>query len=158
MKLRRFPLFSFAALLVALLLTDSGMAAAQKPQQTFGVLPLPNSGIVISHVESVASSTNCNEVFATTASQSISAIWGLNVVNTNATTYYLKFYDTATVPTAGSGTPKLVFALLQNQPLQKGYLFGLPFKNGIGYCIVGAIADADSSNSAAGISVDVAHY
>ena len=131
-------------------------AYAQQPVSPFGLGPLPNSGLVVSHYNSAAS-TNSTLVFATTSQQSISSIFGFNAINTNSVTAYIKFYDKATAPTCGTDVPKMTYQLSQNVPVTKGFLIGIPFKLGIGFCITALVADTDTTAATTGISVDIAH-
>ena len=143
-----------AALMIALF---SLAASAQQPPPTpFGLLPLANSGLVVSHIDSTASN-NSTLIFATTGQQSISSVFGINVVNTNSATAYLKFYDKATAPICQTDPVKMVFQLPQNVTITKGFLMGIPFKNGIGICIVANVISTDNTNATTGISVDIAH-
>jgi hypothetical protein len=80
------------------------------------------------------------------------------VVNTTATIYYLKFYDKATAPTCGTDTPKLTIPLAASSsgvatPFSS--TLGFYFQLGIGFCVVGGIADTDSSNAATGVAVNI---
>jgi hypothetical protein len=77
--------------------------------------------------------------------------------NTGASTVYLKLYDTATAPTCGSGTPVATLAVPNGgAPVKFGTPLGLGFVNGIGFCITGAIADADTTSAVVGAVVDLA--
>lgn len=80
-------------------------------------------------------------------------------INTTTTLYYLKFYDTA-------GTPVCTNPAVLTLPVPfgagssgGGFVFtpldGLQFFNGVGFCVVGALADGDNSNAAAGIAVNL---
>lgn len=84
-------------------------------------------------------------------------IQGGVVGNTNATVYYLKLYDKATAPTCGTDTPVWTIPLVAstNTPIPPLGL-GLQFNLGIGFCITAALPDADTTNAATGIVVDLA--
>jgi hypothetical protein len=72
---------------------------------------------------------------------------GFSVVN-NSTAAYLKLYDTATAPTCGSGTPYAVFGIPGNLALAGSNFTPattILFTKGIGYCITGAAANADTT-------------
>lgn len=73
---------------------------------------------------------------------------GWYMTNTGAAPAYVKFYDSATIPTAGSGTPVLTL-MLPGNTLGAGAnnqgAFGVNFANGIGFTITGAAADNDTT-------------
>lgn len=70
----------------------------------------------------------------------------------SATTAFLKIYDSAAVPTAGSGTPVM---RLPFPSTTTGQLAQIPlpaarkFSNGIGICVVTGITDANTTAPAA---------
>lgn len=79
---------------------------------------------------------------------SAGSIKKLEVSNTSATAAWLKLYDSASTPTAGSGTPKRRILIPGNA---SGVLvissadYGMDFATGIAYCLTGLIADADTT-------------
>jgi hypothetical protein len=78
------------------------------------------------------------------------------VGNTSATVYYLKLYDKATAPACGTDTPVWTIPLIasNNTPIPS-LAAGVQFSNGIGFCITAALPDADTTNAATGIVVDL---
>jgi hypothetical protein len=101
---------------------------------------------------------------ATTNSTSIKGTNGgvisIVAINTTATIYYLKFYDTAAAPTCNTTAVALTFPIPATASSTGGGLVvSLPqearFLSGIGICLVGGIADNDNSNAATGVAVDV---
>lgn len=97
-------------------------------------------------------STNCNLV-------QVGKVILRNIVpvNTTAVIYYLKIFDKATLPVAGTDTPVLTFpvpvaAAAATIPITS--VDGFAFLNGMGFCLVGAIADNDSSNAAVGVAIN----
>jgi hypothetical protein len=66
---------------------------------------------------------------------------------------FMKFYDTATTPVAGSGTPLFVIPVITSTTVagnsQVNFEEGIPFHNGIGFTITGLIADSDATAVAA---------
>lgn len=89
-----------------------------------------------------ASSTN-----ATSVKASAGQLGGfLYVFNFAATLRYLKFYDTASTPTAGSGTPVWIVPI---PPSYAGVALSIPaglaFSSGIGYTIVTGLANSDAT-------------
>ena len=71
------------------------------------------------------------------------------LLNTAATARYIKLYDTATTPTAGSGTPALVVALPAAGTLAFPLgLSGFDFANGIGMTMVLGAANTDTTATA----------
>lgn len=75
--------------------------------------------------------------------------WGF-VTNTNASARYIKFYNSASTPTLGSGTPVLSFLVPPGSSgLQITAEQGLAFSTGIGYTLSTGAADADTGTVAA---------
>jgi hypothetical protein len=143
------------AVLLLTALTTESRAQDQSPTP-MGLLPLPKTGIALTHVDSLATN-NSTLIFASTATRPVISVFGFNAINTNATTAYLKFYNKATAPTCGTDIPKLVFQLPQNVPVTKAFLMGIPFDLGIGICIVANVISTDNTAATTGISVDIAH-
>ena len=85
------------------------------------------------------------------------------VINTSTTLYYLKFFDTATLPTSTTcGTNTVVYKI----PVPFGasnagggvaisFPQGMQFFNGIAFCLVGGVADSDNSNAATGVEINL---
>lgn len=81
-------------------------------------------------------------------------------VNTTTTIYYLKFFDKATAPVAGTDTPKWTIPVPYGASNSGGGVSlpttqGLEFLSGLGFCLVGGIADNDSSNAATGVAINI---
>lgn len=81
-------------------------------------------------------------------------------INTTTTVYYLKLYDTATAPTCGTDTPKWRIPIPYGASNSGGGVAlpetnGLLFSKGLGFCLVGGIADNDNSNAATGIVINI---
>jgi len=76
---------------------------------------------------------------------------GVQIGSITTTADYLKFYDTAVAPTCGSGTPSKrimipVAASAANGNFENiDFTFGTKFFQGIGYCVTGALPDADTT-------------
>jgi hypothetical protein len=72
------------------------------------------------------------------------------VTNTNASARYIKFYNSASAPTLGSGTPVLSFLIPPGSSgLQITAEQGLAFSTGIGYTLSTGVADTDVATVAA---------
>lgn len=63
--------------------------------------------------------------------------------NNGAGSAFVKFYDTGTVPVAGSGTPFATFLIPPSQNVEVELECG--FGSGLGYTITGAAADNDTT-------------
>lgn len=148
---RRSFIGGLALLAVALAIPNVVVAAANQDALVASVL----SGVFNKHYIGAAS-TNSTLVVAGSATQK-RAFVGVNYVNTNATTYYLKLYDKATAPTCGTDTPFAVFQMLQNVQKSSIMIFPRQLVNGLGFCMVGGVADSDTSNANTGISADIAY-
>lgn len=96
-----------------------------------------------------AGSTNATLVKAAPGS-----VNGWQLYNSAAYAVFLKFYDSATIPTAGAGTPKLRIGIAAGASAQVEFgadpQCGVPFSSGIGYTITKLAADADATVVVAG--------
>jgi len=77
-------------------------------------------------------------------------------INPTAALAYLKLYNKATAPTCGTDTPVWTIPIPFGSGSSGGGIAlpsadGLLFPLGLGICVTGALADADSSNATAGI-------
>lgn len=101
-----------------------------------------------------AASTNCTLIV--TGAHTLSMVLPLN---TTTTTYYLKMFDKATAPVAGTDTP------IQDYPVPWGsnnsvggvalpLPLGLRFTKGVGFCLTGGIALNDATNAAIGVALN----
>lgn len=89
---------------------------------------------------------------ATNVKSSSGKLHAIAVFNTNAAVRYIKLYNSASAPTAGSGTPVLRFAI-PGATTGGGFVLnfeqGIAFSSGIGFTLVTGAADADSTGVAA---------
>jgi hypothetical protein len=72
------------------------------------------------------------------------------LVNTNAATRYVKFYDKASAPSVGSDTPKLVVAVpgaVDSLPTVVTFnsAVGIAFSLGIAFAVTAGILDTDNT-------------
>lgn len=87
-------------------------------------------------------------------------VYQIIAINTTGTIYYLKFYDKALAPTCGTDTPSLTLPVPFGQSSSGGgFVIPMPtgsrFLAGVGFCLVGGIADNDNSNAATGIAINI---
>jgi len=110
---------------------------------TANLAPTTSGGCTMSSTLSSASSNT-----ATSVKGSAGQLYGIYVSNTNASARWLKFYNTASTPTAGSGTPVLRLLIPGNTSGVAGafeFSNGVAFSSGIGFTITGAVADNDTT-------------
>lgn len=85
----------------------------------------------------------------------------LVVINTNNTIYYLKLYNKRTAPTCGSDTPVWRIPVPANNT-GGGFVVlsteDMRFPLGLGFCLVGGIADSDNTNAATGVALNFAIF
>lgn len=85
---------------------------------------------------------------ATNVKASAGQLYALYVTNIASTPRYLKFYNSATAPTAGSGTPIWRIGIPGNTAGSGGAIAippGLAFSSGIGFTITGGAGDSDTT-------------
>lgn len=97
-----------------------------------------------------AASTN-----ATSVKGSAGTLCKMVTINTTATLYYLKTYNTSSAPTCNSDT---VVATYPIPPSNGGVAvpigpFGEAYTTGIGFCLTAGIADNDNANAATGVAI-----
>jgi hypothetical protein len=136
-----FNLLKALAVAAALVLPGSAFA------QTFptsgatpysAIIPANTTGVLVRTGKRIVASVQLSQVGST-------AMW-------------IKFYDTSVAPTCGSGTPikRMLLPAAPTAANGSGSNITLPvainFKLGIGYCVTGLLADADTTNPAAGVA------
>ena len=89
---------------------------------------------------------------ATNVKASAGKLHGLYVSNINAATRYIKLYNSASAPTAGSGTP-VMRLMIPGSTTGGGFTMSIPhgiaFSSGIGYTLVTGADDTSSTGVAA---------
>lgn len=77
------------------------------------------------------------------------------VINTTATLYYLRFYNTAAAPTCSSATGFIISMPIPASTTGAGIVYAIPsgaaFATGYGYCITASSTSTANDNAAAGI-------
>ncbi len=77
------------------------------------------------------------------------------VVNTTATLYYLRLYNTAAAPTCSSATGFVISIPIPASTTGAGIAFSVPntvaFATGLGYCLTGGASSTDNTNAATGV-------
>lgn len=73
----------------------------------------------------------------------------LSAHNTSAAVKYLKLYNKATAPVVATDVPKLVFPIPAGSYVNPDITNGLKFTAGIAFAITGAVADTDTTATAA---------
>lgn len=94
---------------------------------------------------SAAATTN-----ATVVKASAGQLFMIEGQNAKASAIYLKLYAKATAPTCGTDTPLVTLYLAASAHFTFSFPTPLYFATGIGFCITGAAADADTTALAAG--------
>jgi len=97
---------------------------------------------------------------ATNVKAAAGTLHSITAVNTTATIYYLKIYDKATAPTCGTDTPVQTYpvpASATGAGLTVNPFPGFAFTSGIGFCLTGGIADADTASAATGVAINLGY-
>lgn len=122
------------------------LAAGTATVGNVGLAPRTSGGCSMSRTLSAAS-TNATNVKA-----SAGQVYGMILTNVNAAARFLKMYNSASAPTAGSGTPVMTIQIPGNTAgagLVLDFPMGLAFSSGIGFTITGAVGDSDTTAVAA---------
>jgi len=97
-----------------------------------------------------AASTN-----STSVKGSAGTLYSVTLVNTTATLYYLRLYNSAAAPTCSSATGYVATIPVPASTTGAGVVIplsvGAAFSTGIGYCITGGPTSTDNTNAAVGI-------
>jgi hypothetical protein len=87
---------------------------------------------------------------------SAGTVYGWSISNTSGAPIYVKLYNSASAPTAGSGTIVRTIEVQAGVPVHFSSTTGFKFGTGIGFTIVTGIADNNSTGvTAATVSVDL---
>ena len=102
-----------------------------------------------------AASTNSTSVKASAGN-----VYGIRVINTTSTIYYLRMYNSSSAPTCSSAT-----GFIETIPVPNGagagagfvsmQPFGQSYTTGIGYCLTGGGSSTDNTNAATGVYITV---
>lgn len=101
------------------------------------------------HYQSAAS-TNATSVTAVP-----SVLHNLNVENTTATIYYLKFYDKASAPTVGTDLPVATFAIKASDRTAPVLPAGMKFLLGCAFALTSGAPNADTGVAAIGVHINL---
>jgi hypothetical protein len=107
----------------------------------------------------VASALSAASTNATAVKTSPGTVYGLIVINTTSTIYYLKLYNLAAAPVPATDTPYMTIPIPHSSAAGGGIVSittaGIPFTTGIAYALVGGIAVDDNTNAATGVAINV---
>ena len=107
-----------------------------------------SGGTSTCYITSAAStnSTNCKA--------SAGQLYNLTLVNTTATTYYLRLYNLSSAPTCSSATGFIAtIPVLATGGVSQAKHVGQAFGTGIGFCLTGGGSSTDNSNAATGVYI-----
>lgn len=86
------------------------------------------------------------------------ALWDFQGINTTATLYYVRFYDTPVAPNCASATNVIanfpIPASATGNGLAPAFPKGKLYSSGLGFCITAGSADNDNSSAATGVTID----
>lgn len=121
--------------------TAAGQSASQPRVPTAGA----TGGATVSSAIAPATPAGVN------LKASAGTLYGIQVTTIQATPVYVKFYNSASAPTCGSGTPVARFMVPAASTAANGagtnimLPVGVAFGTGLGYCVTGALADNDTT-------------
>jgi hypothetical protein len=93
----------------------------------------------------------------TLVSTGLRALMGLHISNDTASKIYVKMYNKATAPVAGTDVPVEVFMVPANsfRDIDSGFFHGVGYALGLGFATTGLQADNDTTAVAAGVTITV---
>lgn len=120
---------------------------------TVTATPATSGGLTIKSTL-IASGTN-----ATSVKGSAGQLYKIEITNNSTNIGYLKIYNTASAPTAGSGTPVIrIMCPVSGGAFSSFSDVGVAFSSGIGFTFTGGIADADTTSVAASAFIVNLYY
>lgn len=127
-------------------------------REIVGTGALPGTAVTVSNL--TASTTSAATVLytvnsaATTNAASIKAtganVYGLSVMNTSASTKYVRLFNLTTAPTVGTSVPIMVVAVPATSSKEIEFVPALRFSTGLSVAITGGAAATDATAVAAG--------
>lgn len=127
---------------------------------------LPAGSNVIGTVPQVATATTTDSVLgcylisaastnSTSCKGSSGNFYGVFMVNTTATVYYLRLYNSSSAPTCSSATGFIETIPIPASATGAGVVIALPvglgYSTGIGFCFTGGSSSTDNTNAATGV-------
>lgn len=120
---------------------------------TVSAVPVTSGGLTVSS-KIMASGTNANSIKG-----SAGQLYKIEVTNNSTNIGYLKLYNSASAPTAGSGTPVIrIMCPVSGGAFSTFADVGVAFSSGIGFTFTGGIADADTTSVAANAFIVNLYY
>ncbi len=131
----------------------TGLATSAK--QDTGNTSLASIAAAVVPVSSACAITTTASTNSTSCKGSAGNRLGGWIINTTATVYYLRFYNTASAPTCSSATGFIISMPIPAATTGAGITYlipaGVAFATGYGYCITASSTSTANDNAAAGI-------
>lgn len=137
---------------ISVSIVNATLAVTQSGAWTFGLAPATSGGCSDYHI--VATGTNADKA---NIKASAGQLYGVHVYNVGAVPCYVKFHNTAGVPTPGAGVIA-TFGVQAGTQRDAELPNGIAFGTGLGITITTGIADADTTGVAAASCVVDAEY
>lgn len=106
-------------------------------------------------ISKIASTASTN---ATSVKTSPGRVLGWVLCNTSATIKFFRLYNKASAPTVGTDSPAVIIAIPALTTLIKTLEGGSGYNTGIAYAITGAVADLDTTVTAANDVIGAVYY
>ncbi|TXH54114.1 MAG: hypothetical protein E6Q97_11615 [Desulfurellales bacterium] len=110
------------------------------------VNPTPTTSGGCDSSSTISAGTSADEVVV---KASAGQVYGIRISNINASPRYVKFYNAASAPTPGAGTPVRRVMVPGNQRVDLVFPVGISFSTGIAFAMVTGAADSASTRVAA---------
>lgn len=110
------------------------------------VNPTPTTSGGCDSSSTISAGTSADEVVV---KASAGQVYGIRISNINASPRYVKFYNAASAPTPGVGTPVRRVMVPGNQRIDLVFPLGIAFSTGIAFAMVTGAADSASTRVAA---------
>lgn len=121
------------------------IAAPNSPAATSSIVASTTTAGTLLYTVNSAASTNAANIKTSAAN-----VYGLSVMNTSATTKYVRLFNLTTAPTMGTSVPIMVVAVPATSSKEIQYVPALRFNTGLAVAITGGAAATDNTAVAAG--------
>jgi hypothetical protein len=156
---RIFPVQGFKWFRLRTSAYTSGTVTAYAITDTASIGLVPTVGGVFGTANTVTNGATIHRLIGTASvnntlvKASAGKLVGGQISNSTATIEYIKFYNKATAPVAGTDVPVLTLAVPANACIDLGSIFGVygvSFTTGIGFAVTGLSPDTDTTAITAG--------
>lgn len=162
------PIFSLLVAITSLfyVLSVSSYVFAQQPVQPANIanttpwLHAPTAEATTANSALTSYLTSAASTNSTSVKGSAGNLYGISIINTTSTLYYLRMYNSSSAPTCSSAT-----GFIESIPaphntgngggISRSWATPQGYTTGIGFCLTGGGSSTDNTNAATGVYITV---